>query len=491
MFGKYTSVLMALVLLAGTGCSTSRLRNLISRNDYQSLEEIEKTEQQVDDQRSADDSSNPDTVLVSESREAEAEDAEDESGEAEKSERGGLLNLASLFRRDKEEITPDPFVEGTDTDETAAADNRVTPISGESAEQIVQKAAEQAAENNSAEVLIREAVAEAEAAVAQADAEAGDAAGPVITPGSTTESSESTTQKSFADFIAEQQQKAAALAEDHAAAADNAIADAANPFGALTEQTADAVDGFDQLLADQTDELLQAEQTDGSELFPGIDELLAETAPVIDEEPSLDQFFSDNSDTTPAVDSDNPFAEVTTEEAAAQHGFTTEQPNVGNDPWAAFQRLQTSTADAPTDPTDSDEFAWAKEPAAAAEPQAVVTAAAASPTLPESPFRNVSASFEVDPVAPEFDQPNADPAALVIPSTTPAVDETELFTTPFDATEADPFADAEDAEVERTETTAGAPLPSGFQGRTWFLLLGLAIVALLLFLPERQNRTES
>lgn len=485
---------MALVLLGSTGCTGSRLRNLISRNDYQSLEEINAAEAAEESTEAAD------TRLVSESREADADaDAEESPAAevAEDSDRGGLLNLASLFRRDKDRIAPDPFVESTEP-AASATDNRVTPISDHSAEEIVRQATADSNSANAAEELIREAVAEAENAVADAAiTEAEVQAEPVITPAAETNAAESTVQKSFAEFIAEQQQKNAARTTEIVESTTEAVADSANPFAEIVQQTPQTVSEFDELLQDQTEQFAdQVDAADASELFPGIDALLTETQQVIEEEPSLDQFFSDTTETPTSAESDNPFTDVTAEEVAAQHGFEPTQAAEENDPWAAFQQLQASSAGAVQQGTaEVDAFAWASEPeatTAAAAP--VVTAATPDESSTATPFQNVSASYEVQPAAAEFtNPPAADPAALVIPSSQPTAQETNLFTTPFDATEEDPFAEpaGADGAVVRTETAAGAPLLGGFSGRTWFLLLGLAIVAVLLFLPERQNRTDS
>ena len=102
MSRKFTFTLfLTATLITSVGCSGSRLRNLISRSDYQSLEDLE-----AEDEATANRDESTDASFVSQT----------ETTEAEKKERRGLLNLSSLFRRnrDENEIDPDPFVEEPD-----------------------------------------------------------------------------------------------------------------------------------------------------------------------------------------------------------------------------------------------------------------------------------------------------------------------------------------------------------------------------------------
>ena len=107
-----------LTVTAITGCSGGRLRNLISRSDYKTLEEVEAEDTLTAEREAAADQkafanaekelSESKGLLVSDESAVEADKAD--APEEKKS----RFSLAGLFRRgdDSEEVTPDPFVAG-------------------------------------------------------------------------------------------------------------------------------------------------------------------------------------------------------------------------------------------------------------------------------------------------------------------------------------------------------------------------------------------
>ena len=241
MSRKFTITLfLSAALISTVGCSGSRLRNLVSRSDYQSLEDLES-----EDALAADGNDSTDASFVSES------DAQDDV-DSEKVERRGLLNLSSLFRRNKDndEIDPDPFVETPVDDasegEIKTADNRVTPITTQSAKDYVTNAAK--SESLAEELFQPEKERSPSENITNNDQEL-----PEIAPA---RGNSKPVEKSFADFIAEQSRKTAEKAEELVAETAEPVIERKKTFDEIVSNATSEVSEFDQMFgaADEANE---------------------------------------------------------------------------------------------------------------------------------------------------------------------------------------------------------------------------------------------
>ena len=506
MSRKFTITLfLSAALISTVGCSGSRLRNLVSRSDYQSLEDLES-----EDALAADGNDSTDASFVSES------DAQDDV-DSEKVERRGLLNLSSLFRRNKDndEIDPDPFVE-TPVDEASegeikTADNRVTPITTQSAKDYVTNAAK--SESLAEELFQPEKERSPSENIANNDQEL-----PEIAPA---RGNSKPVEKSFADFIAEQSRKTAEKAEELVAETAEPVIERKKTFDEIVSNATSEVSEFDQMFgaADEANETstVDTSSESPSQLFPGLDELIS-AAPKTTEststtkKPTFDEFFN----------AEEPVATERVVETQASPSFDTIVQNHGfssvdkKDPWAAFQqsgnRTNASVGQPNAQPSSlSDGFDWGTPKTTETRPTAV---AATSNVFDEStlvfsedttePYTNTPAQYQVEPPRPEFTTTkDAVPSFNDMPLEIPAADENvamavedDIFADSFETAEtlsADEEAFQQAGAEGPVETTAGAPglsAMSGFSTRTWFLLFGIVIVAILLFMPERQNQTK-
>lgn len=522
---RILTILMATLIVSNAGCTGSRLRNLISRSDYQSIEDLEAQDALVAEREAAarekalaagGDEADKE-VLVSQER-----DLDDDASDAEPVKKRSLFNFAALFNRksDDSELGADPFVEVSEKEEveaeeqknaTVAAeteDNRVASISAAAAEQYVAQAARA---EETAETLFRQIPP-------KSDNEA-DPASRSDLPEISAAKAVETAGQSFADFVNEQ--SAAVTTEAQETVNDSADALLNGNFVAgVNENRPESGATFDALLqssqskSDPSPSIVESP----SQLFPGLEQLIPdEASPVAAAETNaagdseFDQFLSTNEALAPMV------AEVTPRNAPqaepAEQGFSQTEDD---DPWAAFRQTQADYDLATGDGTEKTasavpeaEFAWANAPQTH-NPQPLPEGfsitdsdteafdAAGLVTNDVSPFSNVSATaVDSEPASP-FHIP--DPQGLVIPAggTQPApvtLDDGDLFSSANSGADLqdDPFAAAD--ESAGFGSTAFPALPSatpsastGISTRTWFLLLGCLIVALLLFMPERQNR---
>ncbi len=106
---KVSQLLIAVTIISAVGCSGSRLRNMITRSDYKSLEQIEaqdsvKEAREAADREKAlvaDGSANYGEKLASQER--EIDEATDAVSTEETKKKRGFLNLAGLLNRDVDE----------------------------------------------------------------------------------------------------------------------------------------------------------------------------------------------------------------------------------------------------------------------------------------------------------------------------------------------------------------------------------------------------
>ena len=564
---RISYLLIAATLVSVTGCSGSRLRNMVTRSDYKSLDEL-AAQDSVKEAREAADreralvtngaTAGGEGKLVSQQR--EVADAADDGKTEEPDKKRGFLNLAGMLSRDGKdhEISPDPFL-AVGNDHDAAAEKKtaaVTAAISEDKTAAVRDATESGASkvnkaeqyvsastdaSDTAEEMFRN-IAAADSAK-QADAKADESAPNAV----------ATAEASFADFIAKQTKKAKSEFEQKVAEAAEPVIrrDAAlEEAEQLAANAPAAASAFDELLGTAT----AASGANGKQpgpsddLMPGLDELLAEgTAAAaatfedaktkvgetadsaVAAAPSFEDVFSSDepaSDTgAVAVASANPFAEAESRASDTPAKETADEA----DPWAAFREGQqavakvNSGADAFTTATaaGASEFDWAnrstsEESAAAKAPASFANATASdfgsSSSSDSSPFSTASATN----VTSTSDSTRSSGGLVIPPRTTQQVSSSSEATAEtvqpvFDDSQAGPFAanatatDGDDlfaqaddelfaaatADAGPEVATAGAGT-SAFQGwstRTWFFLLGCIIVALVLFMPERQKRT--
>ena len=502
-FRNIYPVVLAGLLVVTSGCSGSRLRNLISRSDYRSLEELEEYDRAVAE--ADEDDTETRGSLVSREREL----TDDETDEAEEPKRSRFLNFPALFRRgsDDSELGPDPFVE-EETDDVAD-DNRTDPISRSEAERLIAEAAQA---RDEARALLNQALEEEKKNLDRATEEF---IGPEIRPAA------SDNEKSFADFLEEKSAEAQAEIRDTAAEKAEPIFRFDEPDPEPTTTADASASDFDRLLGKSETE--QPSEKPGpaspSEIFPGLDDLIPDednsgsvfgdrnNSPKTDDsKPTFDSFFGTAAgagDSESQPESTSPFS------AAAETVIPREKES---DPWAKFRTglpQDTQRHVRSESSPGRDAFSWPSTAGRnvqtadlSATPEIITPSRTESDT---SVFSNVSSQRVIEqPPVPNSDVSPAPldmtgGSGLVIPTeaatsqsydSEPALPDFSAASEPF-VDDTDPFAEAaqqataeDDKKAEPRSSTI-----AGFSTRTLFLLLGCVIVALLLFMPERQSRS--
>lgn len=530
-FRRISLGLLCLTMICSTGCNRS-LRDLVGKSDFYSKDELADKEK--------DDS----TKTVSQQTEVDGEDEKP-------SRLSRMLNVSALLRRDRDdenELGDDPFGVVTESE----SENHVLPVSADKAERLLvdavadaqatadsaERAAERAAERTAEELLRKHQTASREneiagifgrsnaatADIAKELEEAEESIAGTLTDGGDDEGF------SFDEFL-----------EDTRSDAKIAKEDAADKF---FDSVADATDKAE----DEFGEAISAaeEKVSLSDLFPEVDELLADTQGIAEEatagvedaqkvfdelvQASEDQFRNELIGDTQAD----------RKQGADSFGFEADDTS-DSDPWAAFRNSPSIQGS----PVAADEPNWSRKAARKAQSFNVANPIDVSDpgqSQRKSPFQNVSSTqilqssgdateVTFDDVFAEADEPTldltSDAAAAFDAIAEPeaergqASSEEELPATPgnpfaddagslFESDSADEAADVEDifesdgidaseelleedllsteaADAAPAEKTAG--LSFGLSSKTWFLMVGLAIIGLLLFMPERKNQT--
>lgn len=526
---KLMTILVAGLLIGASGCSGTRLRNLITRSDYVSLEELEAQDDAAAETAVADSEQSESSEKLVSSEQESSEDDEQAGQEKKKS----WFSFAALLGRssDESELGTDPFV---DVEETAKEETVTAEADDDSESAETKTVAAETTEKYSATMSKIEDQAEGmfdKLAAAEAKKTANERVKlPKIMP---TSGTSATGQQSFADFIANRDEKDAKSASNEAPSGlTDAIPDIgqANPFAAepaiATAENATQLSDFDRLMnqtsnaANELGSETPVKDDFSSNLFPELDQLIADGG-VGPAENGQDQELH----TSPEATVQNPAVpEFETREAAAdpfqvaarKHGFDDVQQQ---DPWAAFTRQSGNDATKPDisdvatqESAESDGFVWGRQ---SQTPQSETSAV--SETVPED--------FETSPPVPVFQQISTSDrparvtggaqlstdfsAGLTIPTppapqpvtsddfaqfaatTTEQQPRTER---PLDFTEpaGSDFEDAFDASLIgaglEAKTGSSVTAADGWPSRTWIFLIGFAVVAYLLFAPARQNR---
>ncbi len=497
---KITFLLLASLIVSHVGCSGSRLRNMVGRSEYSSLEEME--EQDADGplgaqgEAVASDSNNKRTgSLVSATRELDP--AEPADPVVKQKQRKGFFDFAKVFNRksDVEEFAPDPFSEAKTSPEVKTA-SVVTPTKPPAEKKQVSTEADKfsstiSAVEKQAETIFEESLAKSESALFETepsvdgDAIETDQKADVQSP-----------ENSFADFVREKADANPVVA--------NTKQDVATAFQAASSTKTVATD-FDAFLSDTADTVEQTVPADTAlALFPGLSEEFDAAFEQRDDAGPTETDFADFAGFADGVESTKQTAlvESTFTESAQKHGF---DGNKSQDPWAAFGQGQTAAAQRRTVADSTKEvdsrngFAWGSAAESAASNKPVFNLGNAQHQgLHESPdptFLRVSSTRSLEPratVEVSHSMPLMIPGAATSSSQSPAMPgDPFLSSVPvFEEVDENLPAELEVAAAVPTVATAEGGL-SQWSRRTWFLLIGCLIVAMLLFMPDRHNRTNS
>ncbi|MEO2017952.1 MAG: hypothetical protein ABGZ53_26675 [Fuerstiella sp.] len=522
---KLMTILIAGTLLGASGCSGTRLRSLITRSDYVSLEELEAQDAAAEAAIAESEESKSSEQLVSSEQESSEDDAK-----ATEEKKKSWFSFAALLRRssDDSELGPDPFVEVDDLETGKVVSTDVSDDIDEGAP-TTEAAVARATEKYSATMTNIEdqaeglfdtlSAAEVEAAIDER------VKLPEITPASGTLASG---QQSFADFIAQHNNpgaRSAATEDQSGLSAAIPEAKQSNPFAAAAAaepvitaiKRADKLSEFDRLFgaasaaADAPTTETRFNDAFTSELFPELDVLITDSdvgPPAV--EPIRIQAASRESETQDsAVD---PF-----QLAARKHGFS---EVLQDDPWAAFNKQDGDGAQTKSDvevknAVGDDEFFWGHQ-----------TRTPQPETFPV--VENVTGNSEISPPVPVFQHVSSSDrparmtggaqlstdlsAGLTIPTSSApqpvpydgfeqyaatTAEPASWTETPFavsdpaDADFADAFGATMAAASPEVRTGSSVTATNGWPMRTWIFLVGFAVVAYLLFAPARQNRPKA
>lgn len=515
---KICTLVVASAILATAGCSGAKLRNLISRNDYQSLEELEAADSSFNNsaEEAIAGSDKDRSRFVSDRNELEEEE------EA----RDGRFSIARLLRRKpaamETEFGEDPFVEPISTVvEKSAAGSNIEAVSGVQADRFQE--ALRTADRISAS--LDDAEKQAEDMFADAE-QTGKAAGEnafaeAIAKTAAVDDSSNDSSQSFAEFMARNAARRADSSEPQTSKAvvtQEAAPKTAEIFARSSANTAKGGFDFDTLLEEpiagaNADAVADfgGSETEDSSTDSYLDQMFASAADVSDSSFDFDPPAADN-------EFDNGFTEVNADAivqksaveedpfslASEKHGF---KPLNTKDPWAAFENSTATTRD----------VAWGDETASVAKSESEFAWGQSNPTTDfddvlnsdsfaanDRAFRQVASTSIVQEDA-SIRQASA-PQSLVIPFSEPAASyggdfaemgsSGDLMDDPFfSAASGEELSEVPtdletvtDGDAEASGNVGGPATILGWPTRTWFFILGCAILAILLFLPNRQKQ---
>ena len=322
--------------------------------------------------------------------------------------------------------------------------------------------------------------------------------------------SKTASEQSFEDFINQQQDQARDVVEKVKDNVKATVAEAGKSAAAVGTK-------FDSFLNGTTPQPQKQELTSddsSSDLFPGLSEAFGDAFDDSAVETSGDtEVAAATNNTSPFDDTINdPFVET-----SRKHGFSNGKPE---DPWAAFNRAKSSANPVVTNEESSSGvssgFNWTPadntnnaDSSFAAMDDHAVRGPGTQPDFDDS-FLQVSSTHSMNTQPVEL----SDSTPLVIPGTVssdssfpdePHHESQMQQTVQHEPFGSDPFltsvpefdetlnqSDTEVVDVAAVPATATA---SGgllqWSRRTWFLLIGCIIVGLLLFMPDRHNRTNA
>ena len=514
---KMQTFILATILIATSGCSGSRLRNLVSRSDYRSLEELEARDALAAEKSKAEQNGafSDSTRLASSEREI----VEEESSGAPK------FSLSRLFGRsdDNSELGSDPFIEppATKNEQPVArtsAPNAVeaTRTKEATVTELKKPAAPVAAVKPNFSATISDVEKQAEDMFAELSAaEAGVTESVFGNPNEGVDAlaaskaeavAKSVESGSFEEYMA---QRASAKSESAATkaffddvqeSADEVQSQVASSFYSLLNEQAPA----------SVSKKSQAPAAFDAELFPELNNALVENEADLaavfgaaNASGKAEEAFGDHraaNSSNPQLAAADPFAE-----ASGKHGFEEVR---NKDPWASFNGSSLNSG-----------MPWSARPSADESANAESVWSDSASPRPTPNFEVSSASAERPPVFTQVSSSSSASnnqratfsqeleATLVIPSLVPesnpfgpdagmehveepqpvSLDSDPFFTSIPQATS----SSAEELLMEETANPVVAVTNTGWASRSWFLILGCVIVALLLFMPDRQNRAKT
>ena len=507
-------LIVGTMLLSSVGCSGSRLRSLVTRSDYQTLEELEARDAEdaeraiVDKSLSGSDSAR----FASQERELDEEES-------------SRFSLSLLFSRksDDSEIGEDPFV---DAPSTAAVEKAKEPVIKAEEKPIATTAQTKAEVKVPVEVkqsnfgtTLTDVEKQAEdlfAELSAAEATAREnpfADSKVASQEAVEEIKEQAKAKvvesnSFEEFMA-RRASAKASVDSSIAMVQELKEQVEEPVKAAKQQSAAS---FDSLLGEITPKSEPVKKTNpptafDEGLFPGLSEALEEAEAELDPASMFgdsDAASAEFGETKTAmfgsesVDGSDPFAA-----ASAKHGF---QEVKQKDPWASFEgssvNREMSWSSQDLNAAGSpDSFVWDDSEAPRPTP-AIDAKPSNTGTMPV--FTQVSSSASASTGSTTRAGYSVDHGpALVIPDVTPQAQPFELSlglqeesSAPESSLESDPFFTSVPQAMPATNDMmlsdeTGVAAKNGWPTRTWFFILGCLIVAYLLFMPDRQNRAKA
>lgn len=492
---KTLTFALTATLLFASGCSGSRLKNLIGRNDYATLEELEREDDAYADLY--DEIDETDSRFVSQSREV---DEPVDPTEEPKS----RFSLSRLLGRDKTETDfadmEDPFATSLEDeqavrnlrDEIQRLKKQVADKSRSVVDQVEEEVHEDPLIGTDRYVASLDQVEEQAEAMFDELSRASDSrvddseANPFAQASSSQEAppfADEVSSKSFSDFLDRQEEPA--------------FADTNNPFATPDEPvvtpTADTADGlnFDSLVSESTRESAFEDAVSRQEdLFPEANDVFADALGISSGSESevvadVNPFEADQAPPIPAVSTDD-YAS-----ASEKHGFGALKTQ---DPWAAFGKDDEQAV--PVVSTESRAgFEWGT-------PSENATEFSSDPPVPGTPVDVVQVSSAADSLFSMATQ--TDEAPLTIPAQIPVAEAAlELpVTEASDVELVDPFRDESafadleqipatefpSEESETASTTGGPATITSAPGRLWFFVLGCIALAALLFMPSRQTQ---
>ncbi|MEZ6122732.1 MAG: hypothetical protein R3C49_06085 [Planctomycetaceae bacterium] len=491
----------------------------MARSDYQTLEEAEA----ASDSEFADSGSASIAAAEKERKDTLVSETKDVDPEAKPSK--GLFAFRNPFKRSDtdEEFSDDPFVDAVHETPAAKTSEKTVAKATETARETKADIKTAAKSSNPAATL-----ADMERRASEFDTEGFAQQVAAATHTAKDSDAQSSTTKpgtpdaeSFADFLKRQATEsqdalADAIADSKAGQAAQKTAGAVTDKVATAKESAEKVsDGFDAFLnekfaaAESTEvavqEAAQAKVQGVSEDFFAVLEQpgAPNSAAVAKKEP------------TSPEKTVSPFGDVPFQTAAQQHGFTSSHSN----PWDAFK-----TASLPGSPEhgvnsgarsgenrSSDGFTWAhqKEQATGFDVSSRDSVGIAEQPTFQDPFTTVSQSSSATSAHSSDPTQSLPTGGLLVIPETPAVAERSEPVRVDNSLSAllnsapDPWEDkavsgtelamdeATGDDVSASVTVAGTSGRLGISRRTWFLLIGLIIVAFLLFMPDRHNRANT
>ena len=495
---KANLITLASVLLLTSGCSGGRLRNLISRSDYQSLEELEQQDDVYGD-RYGDDSDKARLQETSRTVSQQRELNEEEPSR---------FSISRLLKgkKPKTAFGEDPFLDPeivesvTVRDLEGQAENNAKTAEARASKSVANPASQFSDTLSNVEKQAEDMFDDLSRATASNASSLDDAASSVE---HVAEETTPTVTHSFADFMAKRAERQG-IADPTPELEPRPIVDEspADPFALNSEPVEDERFDFDSLMSG-----LESEQDEPETAVDPASEPFPELETMFTERPSENEVALDS----PAEDSaasafelamnsiEDETGDLTHDPyslASQKHGFG---PLGKQDPWAAFDSDVTgdeiSWAVGSEKKDEETGFNWGQPPVSEYESAARNEA----PSSSDSQFMQVASTTTSHDFAVEAE---SNSGSLVIPVPAQVAESGPSFTIPEPAaapTEEDFFGSAEDFElaevpVEETPGSAvsgssgGLAAITGWPTRTWFFLLGCILVAVLLFLPNRQNQ---